>query len=188
MTSVYRRILGDRLDLLPESLRSFHDIEKPWRGTAMARIDRGPTILHSLVATFGGLPPAQERCPLQLDITPATRWGLTGELWRRDFGGFVLESFQWAEGELLRESFGWLSMAFRLTVDPPKLVLDVASVRFSGIPIPGFLAPGGTGIELGRDDGVAFEATATAPLLGMVVRYQGLLVAESTPLAHSGSG
>lgn len=154
----------------------------------MARIDRGSTILHALAATLGGLPPAHERCLLKLDITPAVRQGRQGEVWRRDFGGFVLESFQWAEGTLLRESFGWLSMAFRLTVDPPKLVLDVVSVRFAGIPIPWLLAPGGTGLEVGRDDGVAFEATATAPLLGMVVRYQGLLVREIDPLPPAGPG
>lgn len=188
MSSVYRRILGERLDRLPESLRSFHDIERPWRGTAMTRIERGPTILHALAATLGGLPPAQERCLLQLDIAPAVRWGQQGEVWRRDFGGFVLESFQWAEGNLLRESFGWLSMAFRLTADPPKLVLNVVSVRFAGMSIPGLLAPGGTGHEVGRNDGVAFEATATAPLLGMVVRYQGLLVREIPPLPPAGPG
>jgi hypothetical protein len=186
MPSVYRRILGGELDRLPASLRRFHDIEAPWAGVSMARVERGATWLHRFVAAAGGLPPAREQCPLRLDIVPCVRWGRQGESWRRDFGGFVLESFQWAQNGLLMESFGWLSMAFHLRVEPPRLILEVAGVRCAGIPLPRLLAPGGTGVEEGSEDGVSFVATATAPLLGMVARYSGCLTEEPQTLPRRG--
>ncbi len=175
MPSVYRQILGDELDLLPGTLRQFHDIESPCRFEGLASVTRGPTPLHHLAAWFGGLPPQRDSCRLSLEIEPATRFGVRGEIWRRKFDEFPLESFQWAHRGLLYESFGWLSMVFQLTVAAPQLTVKVISTRFAGVPMPPFSAPTGLGIETGTPEGIEFEATALAPILGLVVRYQGLI-------------
>lgn len=175
MPSVYRQILGDELDLLPGTLRQFHDVENPCHFAGMARVTRGSTPLHHLAAWFGGLPPQRDSCQLKLAIEPATRFGVRGEIWRRQFDEFPLQSFQWAHRGLLYESFGWLSMVFQLKVSPPQLTLKVVSTRFAGIPLPPFSAPTGIGIETGKTEGIQFEANALAPILGLVVRYQGLI-------------
>ena len=46
MPSVYRQILGDELDLLPGTLRQFHDVENPCHFAGMAWVTRGSTPLH----------------------------------------------------------------------------------------------------------------------------------------------
>lgn len=183
MRSVYRQILGDELDLLPDTLRQFHDIVSPSYFGGKASVKRGPTFLHHMAAWLGGLPPEKDQCQLMLEIEPATRFGVRGEIWRRHFDDFTLESFQWAHCGLLHESFGWLSMVFRLTIAPPQLTIQVVSTRFAGIPFPPYFGPTGMGIETGKPEGIEFNATAMASILGLVVRYEGLItMRESMPI------
>jgi hypothetical protein len=101
-----------------------------------------------------------------------------GERWIREFGGHKFEPLQRARGGLLVESFGAVTLGFRLVVEPPALRLEPARFWFLGLPFPRALAPYGTGVEVGRDDGCAIVATAYAPLLGEIVRYEGLVTAE----------
>jgi hypothetical protein len=47
-----------------------------------------------------------------------------------------------------------------------------------GVPWPLALAPSGDGEEVGRPDGCAIVARGYAPLLGLPVQYEGLLVVD----------
>jgi hypothetical protein len=174
MTSLYRRILGPAFDTLPRSLRQFHDVETEWRGRASFRVTRGGGRLGNLVANLGGLPPAGEDVAVRLRVV---REG-DGERWVRDFGGHRLESVQRMWRGLLVESLGPVTLGFRLVAEPPALRLVPARAWVLGVPWPLALAPRGSGVEVGRDDGCAIVARAEAPLLGLLVRYEGLVVAE----------
>jgi hypothetical protein len=174
MVSLYRRLLGPAFDGLPPSLRDFHDVETEWHGRATFRVTRGTGWLRDTAAWFGGLPPADEAVPVRLRIMVEGR----RERWVRQFGDHHLESVQTAWNGLLVESFGALTLGFRLVAEPPALRLEPARVWLAGMPWPQALAPHGTGVEIGSDEGCAIVATAYAPLLGMIVRYEGLVQRE----------
>jgi hypothetical protein len=174
MTSLYRRILGPTFDTLPRSLQQFHDVETEWRGRASFRVTRGRGWLRNAAANLGGLPAAGEAVPLTLRVV---REG-DGERWVRDFGGHRMESFQRAWKGLLVESLGGVTLGFRLVAELPALRLVPARVWVLGVPWPLALGPRVSASEVGRDDGCAVEVRAAAPLLGLLVQYEGLVVAE----------
>jgi hypothetical protein len=174
MPSVYRRLLGPAFDALPPTLRHFHDVQTEWRGHARFRITRGRGPLRHLVAALGRLPPAGEDVPVRLRVVAEG----PRERWLREFGGHKLESVQWAEGGLLMESFGAFRLGFRLTAEPPALRLCAVRAWVLGVRWPLALAPSGDGEEVGRPDGCAIVARGYAPLLGQLVQYEGLVVAD----------
>jgi hypothetical protein len=173
--STYRTLLGPALDALPPALRRFHDVTGEWRGSARFRITRGQGFLRNLAANLGGLPPAGDDVPVRLRIMAEG----DGERWLRDFGGHRLESVQRARGGLLVESFGAVALGLRLVAEPPALRLEPVRAWLAGVPWPRALAPTGTGVEVGRDDGCAIVATAYAPLPGEIVRYEGLVTEDA---------
>ena len=179
MPSVYRRLLGPALDSLPPTLRDFHDVEAEWRGHARFRITRGRGRLRNLVATLAGLPPAGEGVAVRLRVVPEG----PRERWLREFGDHTFESVQWPQDGLLMESLGALRLGFRVTVEPPALRLRPVRAWLLGVPWPLALAPSGEGEEVGRPDGCAVVVRGYAPLLGLLVQYEGLLVADQGPAA-----
>ena len=100
--SVYRRVLGDRFDVLPEVLKQFHDVTRKSNARGTFRVTRGSGSVRNLVATILGLPSAGERVPVHLEVVvKADR-----EIWLRHFPGKTLKSVQWGRGNLLMERFG----------------------------------------------------------------------------------
>ena len=178
MPSPYRQLLGIELDRLPSTLRAFHDVETSWRGEALFRVVRGDGWVRNLVAWLGGLPHSGEKVPVILTCTGAVRGGRRVEQWDRDFNGFRMRSTQWVWRGLLVESFGWLTLGYRLHVEPPGLRLEVSRAWVAGIPFPLFLAPTGEGLEVGDAHGMNIRVSAFAPMLGLIVRYEGRLNQE----------
>jgi len=176
MPSPYRELLGPDLDRLPPALREFHDVETCWQGEAEFTVTRGKGWLRNLVAWLGGLPPAGEKVRVSLRCQAESAKGRRAEVWNRDFNGFPMRSVQWAEGGLLMEKFGLLTLAYRLSVEPPAMRLWVVRAWVLGIPIPLFLAPTGQGFERAEENGsLSIRVAAFAPLLGQVVSYEGTL-------------
>jgi hypothetical protein len=173
MASLYRRILGHAFDTLPPSLQQFHDVETEWRGHAHFRITRGKGRLRNLIAGAAGLPRAGEDVPMTLRVV---REG-DAERWIRDFAGKRLESVQRQWHGLLIESIGTVTLGFQLVVEPPALKLVLARLWILGVPWLRMLGPRISASEVGRDDGCAIVVRAEAPLLGLLVQYEGLVLA-----------
>jgi hypothetical protein len=171
MTTLYRRLLGPAFSSLPPTLRSLHDVATEWRGTARFRVTRGPGWLRNRLANLAGLPPAGE-AELRLRVVAEGE----RERWIRQFGGLKIESLQWIRGELLVEQFGPWRFGYKVVVEPPALRLVQVRTWGLGVPWPTWLGPRGVGEEVGRDDGCWIAVQALAPLLGVLVRYEGLLV------------
>jgi hypothetical protein len=183
MASLYRRLLGPALDTLPPTLQKFHDVETEWQGHADFKITRGRGWLRGLIAWVGGLPPAGDAVPMELRIVAEGE----AERWIRQFGRHRLESVQRAWKGLMVESFGAITLGFRLVIDRDAVRLVPARAWVLGIPWPLWLAPNGTGIEIGKDDGCSIVARAELPLLGLLVQYEGLVV-EGTRLNGGDDG
>jgi Domain of unknown function (DUF4166) len=174
MTSLYRRILGPAFDTLPPALQQFHDVETEWKGHARFRITRGRGWLRNLAASAGDLPRAGEDVPLKLRVVRER----DGERWIREFGGKRMESVQRHWNGLMVETVGTVTLGFQLVAEPPALRLVPVRVWILGVPWFAALGPHVSAVEIGRDDGCAIVVRAEAPLLGLLVQYEGLVMAE----------
>jgi hypothetical protein len=168
---LYRRLLGDRFDVLPARVRELHDVAGTSVWTGRADVERGRSLPSRMVATLFGLPPAGRDQALEVTFLPD---GDT-ELWTRRFGDAVFRSMQYKRDGLLRERVGPSTFVFALETSADGMALKLKGVRFLGVPLPRFLAPTVFTFESERDGRYRFEVEASLPLLGRIVRYEGWL-------------
>ncbi len=67
--SLYRKILGDQFDKLPEALRGFHDLPEGGRGTGRFQIDRGAGPIARILGLLLRFPAAGTNVLLTLDVS-----------------------------------------------------------------------------------------------------------------------
>ncbi|MBC6980473.1 DUF4166 domain-containing protein [Caulobacter sp. 17J80-11] len=174
---LYRRILGEAFERLPEPVRVLHDLGDGGETTfeGVADVERGRNPLATLVAAVIGFPRAGRDVPVTVRFrsTPA------GEVWRRTFAGHSFFSVQ-SEGRrraegLVTERFGPMACDFALVLEGERLKLAVRGWRMFGVPMPAALAPGGEMYEAAEDGRFRFHVEIGLPLVGLVVRYRGTL-------------
>jgi hypothetical protein len=171
---LYERLVGEGWGSLDEPVRRFH---LRARGAGTFAVRRGEGRVARVVARLLGLPEGGEEVPLRLSVEPHGG----GERWRRNFAGreFVTEQGEHAVG-LMAERTGPFELLFRLTAEGGALAyrqegaaLRVRSLRVS---LPRLFAPRVEAWE--RADaggGVRVSVCVTAPLVGLLIRYEGLL-------------
>jgi hypothetical protein len=127
-----------------------------------------------------GLPEGGEGVPLLLSVEPHAG----GERWRRDFAGreFVTEQGEHAAG-LLAERAGPFELLFRLTAEGGALAYaqEGAALRVRGLRVrlPRPLAPRVEARERADEGGgVRVSVRVTAPLVGLLIRYEGSVRTE----------
>lgn len=174
---LYQRLVGDGWGVLDEPVRRFH---LRARGTGLFAVRRGEGRFARVVARLMGLPEGGEAVPLLLSVEPRG----VGERWRRNFAGreFVTEQGEHA-GALLAERTGPFELLFRLSVEGGALAyysegafLRVKSLR---VRLPRLLAPRVEAWERADEGGgVRVSVCVTAPLAGLLIRYEGLVKTE----------
>jgi hypothetical protein len=173
---LYRRLLGQGFNVLPEAIRTMHDGEQSWRAEGRASVERGAGILARLAATLFGFPRATPDVPVSVQFD-ANRGS---EIWTRNFGGNRFASVQ-SEGRgrnagLMCERFGPFTFAIALVCEPGRLRLVVRGWRLFAIPLPRFLAPRGDTCESVEDGRFQFHVEIGFPWTGLIVRYRGWLL------------
>ena len=169
---LYRRILGERYDLLPEPLRHMHDVTGRQSAAGVASVERGQGPAARLIAWTFRFPRAGTDVPVTVDLI--ARNG--GEVWERRFAGKKMVSVQ-EEGHagLLIERFGPLAFSMTVTVEGGRLSLDVREGWVLGLPLPGILLPRITAFEHDEGDRFNFHVDLALPVIGRLVRYIGWL-------------
>jgi hypothetical protein len=81
--ALYRRVLDEAWDSLPEPLRAMHDLDGERSADGVAVVERGSGLLARLVAFVIGLPPAGADIP----VTVSFRARHGREHWQRNFAG-----------------------------------------------------------------------------------------------------
>ena len=160
--------LGEGFDQLPETVRRAH--VGTIRLSGQACVTRGGTIAN-IVANAMGLPPAADRTAMTVegDHLPDRM------IWSRRFGDRKFEScFQLQQGRLI-ESLGPFRLRLRLDVRDQRLRYLLERVTLFGIPVPRSLAPSLEAWEGERDGRYDFAVEVRLPLIGRLVRYEGLL-------------
>ncbi len=175
MTPLYRRMLGDRFELLSPMVRHLHDLQGPttWKGTAS--VERGKNPFARLAGWLTSLPPAGEDVALKVSFAPDAQ----GETWERHFGSSRFCTRQFARNGWLCERAGPATFQFSLVVEDGALVLALAGMHFIGLPVPRFLQPSiVTREEQAADGTYRFSVSSQLPVIGLLVAYRGWLAPE----------
>ena len=178
---LYRQVLGDAFDRLPPQIKAIHDDTgaRTWAGTA--RVQRGTGILSKTLGKLFGFPEATDQIPVTVQFEPHKN----GETWTRRFGDKTFSSLQ-TQGtgrndQLLVERFGPFDVALALVLEDGKLFLIPRRWSLMGIPLPKMLLPAGTSFEAQIDGKFNFDVEISAPLVGLIAAYQGVLEPRSQP-------
>ena len=105
----------------------------------------------------------------ELDASPAE------ERWTRDFPDRTMTSRLHAQGDALIETLGAARLTFRLREVAGAMEMQLAALRFLGIPCPRWLLPKITARETGDHEHLHFDVSAALPWIGQVARYRGTL-------------
>ena len=177
MDGLYASLLGPAWASLSASVRSLHAGGVRARGAL--RVRRGQSLGARLLGALLGLPEAGLCVPLTLatDRLPGAREG-----WSRSFAGRGLRSVQRARAGLLVEALGLVQCVFRLRAAQGALVFDQVGARFglgaASVAIPTFFAPAVQGVARPTDEGVWVDVAIGAPVVGLLVAYDGLVTLE----------
>jgi hypothetical protein len=174
--SLYPALLGPAWMSLAPSVRRLH--EGGARARGVFRVRRGEGFFARLVAALLRMPPASEGTLVTLAVDPAGG----GERWSRSFGGRMLRTLQWQSGALLVEAMGLVQCLFELRAEAGALVFDqvraTMGFRRLALPLPRALAPRVEGRAEADGDEVRVDVRIHAPLVGLLVRYDGRVTAE----------
>jgi hypothetical protein len=166
--NAFQACLGDGADHLPETVRRAHAGKV--RLTGHTRVTRGRGIA-TILANLMNLPAAAESVPMSVegDHLPDRM------IWNRRFGERKFEScFQLRQGRLV-ESLGPFRLRLRLEVQDHRLCYVLERVTLFGVPVPRALAPSLEAWESERGGRYEFAVEVRLPLVGRLVRYEGLL-------------
>jgi hypothetical protein len=172
---LYRRILGSAFEELPAPVARLHALDRERRWTGSAQVQRGRSILARMIARLIGFPAGTVNIPVAVTLKPEE----DGERWIRQFGEAQFQSFQRPGkarmAHLLEERFGIVTVALALVIRDERLYLIPRHWRILGLPMPRFLLPEGNSFEHADQGRFNFDVTIKAPLVGMIVSYQGAL-------------
>ena len=168
--TLYQRILGNKFDTLPETLRRFHGSATGGRGAGMLRVRRGRGLLSRIAGWMAGLPPQQDAARVELTVEVD---GKQGEKWIRTFDSHRLSSTQSEENGLLIEHMFPLKLGFELTVSDDTITHNVRRCWLGAIPLPLSLAPRVATSTTATRDGWLLHVRVELPGVGELIQYDG---------------
>ena len=172
---LYRQLLGSAFNTLPLKVQELHGVNdvRHWKGTADVR--RGSGMMAKLICNVIGFPQTAFDVPIAVSFLPKAK----GELWTRNFNGRIFSSFQKSGSKkndyLLIEKFGIFNIALALVIDADRLFFVPRSWSCLGIPLPKTLLPTGRSFESEKDGQFYFDVEISAPVIGLIVTYKGIL-------------
>jgi hypothetical protein len=170
VSSLFRRLIGEKFEALPAPLRTIHDgASRTYAG--QCRVERGSGLLSRFCGAVASLPPAGEAVPIRVTIES----GAPGEIWIRDFDGRKMRSTLKERGGLLEERLGPTAFRFALSADDGAIDWRVVAVRSLGIPLPLAWFRKVSARESVEANLYRFDVRAELPVAGLLVHYRGTL-------------
>jgi hypothetical protein len=170
---LYRRLLGNRFDVLPAAVRTVHGGRGPavFSGRASARAGR--SLPARMMRQLLGLP-RSGRHDVTVTLVPDAR----GETWTRQFGRarFASRLVETQRMAVFEERFGPLRFAFGLRPDARGVVWQMVGWSVLGLPLPGALAPRMRARAEDVCGGYRFRVAVSHPWIGLLFAYRGVLV------------
>lgn len=173
--TLFQNVLGDDFTNLPSQVRHLHSIVDFASFAGKATVTRGENWRSKLVATLFGFPNTGAEIPVQVEMTCQE----TREIWRRAFDGKSFYSILTpSKSGHFNERFGPFRFEMELPVINAALHMPVRRGWFLGIPMPKFLLPTSETQEFEENGLFHFDVSLSAPLCGLLVRYQGWLIQD----------
>ncbi|KQU99171.1 SDR family oxidoreductase [Devosia sp. Root105] len=171
---LYRRVMGEGFDRLPEVTRRLHRGRPAVIAEGEAVVAPATNPVARFLAKRLGLPLDEGRLPVRVVIE--SREGR--EHWTRFFADRPMRSVMSAAPDgLIEERFGAVAIRMRLVPRGDGLDMQRVSGRIWNVPLPGLLLPRITAEERVDEGGRhRFEVDIGLPLFGRLVAYRGYLV------------
>lgn len=169
---LFQRLLGDAFQSLAPQVRELHSLRttSTWRG--QSSIQRGPHPVAGVCAAIAGLPPSMENIATTVEFEAAD----DSEIWRRDFGGYAMQSRLHARENQLRERLGPMEFTFDLSARDGEIHWRTTGARLFGVlPLPAKWFANVRCRERGIAARYEFLVEATLPWVGSLIRYEGWL-------------
>lgn len=181
--ALYPRVLGAAYDQLPPQVQAIHaaTTSQTWAGEA--QVTQGATALGRLIGRIFGFPTRDATVPVtvRFDRSQPDPTKPCQETWTRDFNGRILVSHQTANGVMIDERFGPVTVTLAVQVRDGALHLIPRSWRLFGVPMPRVFLPSGPTYETETQGRFRFHVDIRLPLLGRMVLYRGWLTPVSDP-------
>ncbi len=172
---LFQRALGSDFNKLPQTVRDLHSHTGFAHYKGISKVTRGKTILSKIIADVFGFPKEGLTIPVQVTLSCQEET----EIWRRTFAGKTFHSvLTHARQGHFHEQFGPFTFEMELPVENKSLKMPVIRGWFLGIPIPPTLLPISETLEFEKDGCFHFDVALSAPLCGLLVRYQGSLILD----------
>ena len=171
---LFVRALGARFEMLPETVRTAHDIHMTQIFEGRAEIEGAANPLGRLIARVLRFPHSGRDIAVRMLMAPER----SGEAWRRDFGADTFHTHLSLVGDaLIEEKFGAVTGTLRLQASPSGLDLETVGWRLGPVPLPKSLRPRSHARErIDAEGRFTFDVPITLPLIGRLVHYRGWLV------------
>lgn len=169
--TLYRTLLGEAFDVLPEKIRAMHSGAA--RAEGRADITRGTSPLARLICSLARVPQTGEGVPVVTTFEQIEN----GERWTRVFDGeaFCTDMLidPSAPHPRLTEKFGPFVFRLKMIAHRDGIDLIPESVGLWGLPLPKLLCPEAIGLERVKDGSYHFNVSVRFPLAGEILSYQG---------------
>ena len=176
---LYRVLLADAWDTLPEPIQKMHDLADTITAKGRATVERGRGIVARVIAGLIGFPRVGN--DVSVEVESQVRKGR--EYWRRTFGGHSFSSTQEVVRgrfeHLLCERFGPCLFGMALVIRGGRMRLVLRRWSFLGLPLPVAWAPFGESYEHVESGRFGFHVEISHPLTGPIVSYRGWLVPQA---------
>lgn len=169
---MYKAILGEACDTLPNGLKLGHSASLHARGSL--HITRKSGWLWSLLCDLLKLPPAGDNVDTEISVVAQG----DALVWNRRFGAHALTSRQMRRGTMMLESFGPGCFWFALEPDSSRIAYRQKHFRFLGVPLPAALAPRVVAEVADAGDGWLVDVEFRWPRNVALCRYTGKMTPQ----------
>ncbi len=177
--NLYQRVLAEKFDALPPTIKAVHTFEDPKQLSGEADVHCNETMIGWLLLRFMRLPRSGKRQKARIRLEQDG----PGEQWHRSFGCDSFSSRVRPHGkkpDRIVESMAGVSAVIALQVIPGGLQWEIESLSLIGLPLPRCIAPVTKATEREVNGLYRFDVSISLPLLGPLISYQGWLQPDNS--------
>jgi hypothetical protein len=170
MSDAFGRIIAEQGLAVPATVARFHAAGSG-RYRGRADITSG-NLLARLIVRIAGFPAPGRDVDFEISTTPQGE----GHIWTRRFGTRITRSYLRYDSRhaCAVEQFGPVAIRMGVQMQGEVLAVEVLGASFLGLPLPRLLTPKSASSEFQTPDGgFGFDISASLPLIGLLIRYQG---------------